>query len=78
MTPALRAAAVRFRELWTQRVDTGAVTGSIICNDLTGQFASFTSPERHAFCTRLAADVAACAAQAIAEQGVPPRAEQPA
>jgi len=77
VTPALRAAAVRFRELWTRRLDTGAVKGSIVCNDLTGQFASFTSPERHEFCTRLAAEVAGCVAQAIAEQGAPPQADAP-
>ena len=72
VTPALGAAMVRYRELWQERVDLGAST-SIICNDLTGQFAEFRSPERHAFCTRLASAVASCVAQVLEEQGqLPP------
>lgn len=69
VTDRLRAAMVRYQSLWKERVDTGQATG-IICNDLTGQFADFRSPERHQFCTRLAATVAGCVAEALAEQGV--------
>lgn len=69
VTDRLRAAMVRYRSLWKERVDTGQATG-IICNDLTSQFADFRSPERHQFCTRLAATVAGCVAEALAEQGV--------
>lgn len=69
VTDRLRSAMVRYQALWKARVDTGQAN-SIICNDLTGQFAEFRSPERHQFCTRLAATVAGCVAEALAEQGV--------
>lgn len=67
VTEHLRRAAVRYRELWLERVERGAVTDSIVCNDLTGQFAEFRSPERHAFCTNLVAAVAGCVAQVLDE-----------
>ena len=69
VTDRLRAAMVRYQSLWKERVNTGQAT-SIICNDLTSQFADFRSPERHQFCTRLAATVAGCVAEALVEQGV--------
>ena len=68
-TEVLSQAAARYRELWQARVDRGAAQ-SIVCNDLTGQFAVFRSPERHAFCTNLAAETAACVAQVLVEFGV--------
>lgn len=76
VTPALRTAAFRYRELWKQTIDQGSAT-SIVCNDLTGQFGDFTSPERRAFCTRLATAVAGAVATTLSEQGalppLPPR-----
>lgn len=70
VTDALRIAAVRYRALWQTRLERGDAPGdSIVCNDLTGQFADFRSPERHAFCTRLVATVAGCIAQALDEAG---------
>ncbi len=68
VTPALEASILRYNELWQERVDTGDAD-SIICNDLTGQFADFRGADRHAFCTRLASDVAWCVARVILEQG---------
>ncbi|MFO0745633.1 MAG: C-GCAxxG-C-C family protein [Myxococcota bacterium] len=73
VTPALRAAMQDFEALWHQRVDRGRAPGDgIVCNTLTGQFASFTSPERHAFCTDLATEVATCVAEVLLKHGVDP------
>jgi hypothetical protein len=69
VTDALRAAAQRYRALWQKEVKRGQST-SIICNDLTGQFADFKGQDRHSFCTDLAATVARCVAQVLVEQGV--------
>lgn len=69
VTDRLRAAMIRYQALWKERVDKGQASG-IICNELTGQFADFRSPERHAFCTRLASTVAGCVAEALSEQGI--------
>lgn len=71
VTDALRSAMIRYRELWQERVDKGQ-SETIICNDLTGQFDEFLSPERHAFCTRLAATVSGCIAQTLLEHGLEP------
>lgn len=76
VTPALRTAMIRYRELWQERVDKGNAD-SIICNDLTGQFGDFLSPERHAFCTRLASTVGGCIAQTLGEQGIMPELHLP-
>lgn len=70
VTPALRVAASRYRELWQQRL---AVGDSIVCNDLTAPHGEFTSAARHAFCTELAAGVAYCVAQVLAEAGAAPK-----
>ena len=48
---------------------TPAVVG-IVCNTLTGVFPIFRSPERHAFCTALATEVATAVAEVLAEAGV--------
>ena len=76
MTPALRTAALRYRERWQARVDRGGAP-SVVCNDLTARFDDFAGAERHAFCTRIAATVAECVASTLAEQGalppLPPR-----
>lgn len=68
VTDTLRQAILRYRELWREEVDRGEAD-SIICNDLTGQFAAFRSPERHAFCTRIAEDVSRCVARTLIELG---------
>ena len=66
VTDALRTAAFRYRELWQERVERGQ-SSSIICNDLTGQFDVFRSPERAQFCTSIASTVAGCVAQTLTE-----------
>lgn len=71
VTHVLRSAMLRYNELWNERVDKGQAN-SIICNDLTGQFGDFHAPERHQFCTRLAASVSGCIAQTLFEHGVEP------
>jgi hypothetical protein len=70
VTEKLRTAARRYRELWQERLDLGN-SPDHICNNLTGQFAEFHSPERLSFCTNLAAEVAAIIAQVLEEAGVP-------
>lgn len=71
VTDTLRSAILRYNELWNARVDRGA-SETIICNDLTAPFGDFHSPERHQFCTRLAATVSGCIAQTLHERGVVP------
>lgn len=68
VTDALKRAATRYRQLWSDHTTRGQAA-DIICNTLTGQFDDFRSPQRHAFCTQLAADVAACIALTLHEQG---------
>jgi hypothetical protein len=77
VTDTLRRAMMQYQQLWKERVDRGS-SPSIICNDLTGQFAEFRSPERHAFCTRLASTVAECVAVVLATEGMAPDAWVPA
>lgn len=69
VTDVLRAAIARYNVLWQEAVDRGVVTDSIVCNDLTGQFESFQSSERHAFCTDIASTVSECVARVILEFG---------
>lgn len=76
VTDELREALIRYRELWQERVDKGQTT-SIICNDLTGQFEEFRSPERHLFCTHIASRVGGCIAQVLAEKGIDPELHLP-
>lgn len=76
VTPTLRAAMQDFELLWRQRVSRGAAPGdSIVCNTLTGQFADFKSPERHAFCTDIATEVATVVAEVLVKHGVQPPVE---
>lgn len=71
VTPALKAAMEDFERLWRARVDRRAAPGDgIVCNTLTGQFAEFRSPERHAFCTDIATEVATCVAEVLVAHGV--------
>lgn len=70
VTPALRDAMERYDALWRQRIDRGAAPGDgIVCNTLTGPFPIFRSPERHAFCTRLATEVATAVAEVLVASG---------
>ncbi|MCK6504403.1 hypothetical protein L6R53_13550 [Myxococcota bacterium] len=69
VTPALRQAMEDYDRQWPQALRRGAVTDSVVCNDLTGQFPAFTAPERLSFCTLLASDVAALVAEILVRRG---------
>lgn len=64
VTDRLRQAIVHYQKIVLERVDKGRAA-TIICNDLTGQFREFNSPERLGFCTNIAATVAECVAEAV-------------
>lgn len=66
VTPLLAEAVRWYDAQIPQRMDRGQAPGdSTVCNVLTGQFAAFRSPERHDFCTALAAVVAQTVAEAL-------------
>lgn len=77
VTPALRAAITWYQAAWPARLDRGGVDG-VICNDLVRPLGDFAGPRRAAFCARLAADVAALAAEAFARFAPSPPAVVPA
>jgi hypothetical protein len=63
VTPALRSAIT-----WYQGAARGIDRGGspdIVCNNLTRRFGDFKSPARAAFCTSIAAQVAALTAEAL-------------
>lgn len=68
VTDSLRTAARRYQELWRERLDLGN-SPDHICNNLTGQFGDFASPQRMDFCTHLAAEVASIVAEVLEESG---------
>jgi hypothetical protein len=63
VTPALRAAVTWYQAAWRARVVPGEPT--IVCNDLVRRHGDFAGPARQAFCTHLAAEVAALTAEAL-------------
>jgi hypothetical protein len=69
VTDALRAAAMRYRDVWRERLR-GHVGTSLVCNDLTSPFTDFAGPDRLSYCTRIAAEVAAAVATVLEEMGV--------
>jgi hypothetical protein len=74
VTAELHEAMERYEVRWRARVDRGAAPGEdIICNTLTGPFPIFRSPERHAFCTALATEVATAVAEVLADMGYEPK-----
>lgn len=68
VTEKLKQGMRIYRDLWQKSVDKGKAQ-TIICNDLTGQFSDFSGEDRKAFCTRLAATVAACVAETLEKLG---------
>ena len=71
VTPKLRGAMVDFEAKMRQRLDRGDAPGdTLICNTLTGQFDEFRSPERAAFCTAIASEVAGLVAEVVVDQGL--------
>jgi hypothetical protein len=63
VTPALRAAITWFQDTWLARLRGGEP--DIVCDHLVRPHGDFAGPARKAFCTNLAADVAALTAEAL-------------
>lgn len=63
VTPELRAAVTWYQDAWKQRLM--ADQPDIICDHLVRPHGEFTGPARKAFCTNLAAEVAALTAEAL-------------
>ena len=68
VTPALREAVTWYQRAWPRRVDRGD-SPDIVCNNLVRALGEFTGPRRAAFCTSLAAQVAALTAEALCRFG---------
>lgn len=64
VTPALRAAITWYQQAAAARIDRGGAP-DIVCNNLTRPLGDFAGPTRMAFCTSLAAEAAALAAEAL-------------
>jgi hypothetical protein len=64
VTDALRAAITWYQAQAQARIDRGGAP-DIVCNNLTRPLGEFTGPRRMAFCTALAAEVAAITAEAL-------------
>jgi len=63
VTPQLRAAVTWYQAAWKQRLV--PAEPDIICNNLVRPHGDFAGPARKAFCTNLAAEVAALTAEAL-------------
>ena len=67
VTPALREAVVWFQDAWLVRLRGG--NADIVCDHLVRPHGEFMGAARKAFCTNLAADVAALTAEALCRFG---------
>ncbi len=67
VTPSLRAAITWFQDTWLARLRHGEP--DIVCDHLVRPHGDFAGPARKAFCTNLAADVAALTAEALVRFG---------
>jgi hypothetical protein len=63
VTSELRAAVTWYQAAWQQRLMPGRP--DIVCDNLVRPHGDFAGPARRAFCTNLAADVAALTAEAL-------------
>jgi hypothetical protein len=63
VTPELRGAIAWFQDGWLARIRGGEP--DIVCDHLVRPLGDFMGPARKAFCTNLAADVAALTAEAL-------------
>lgn len=63
VTPELRDAVSWYQAAWLAQLRGG--DPAIVCDDLVRPHGEFTGPARKAFCTNLAADVAALTAEAL-------------
>jgi hypothetical protein len=72
VTPELRAAVSWFQDAWLAQIQHG--NPDIVCDHLVRPHGDFAGPARKAFCTNIAAEVAALTAEALcrfASQGRP-------
>jgi hypothetical protein len=67
VTPALRAAVAWYQDAWLARMRGG--NPDIVCDHLVRPHGDFAGAPRKAFCTNLAADVAALTAEALCRFG---------
>lgn len=65
VTPTLRAAITWYGDAWRRRLTPDEPEPDIICNHLVRPHGDFAGPARKAFCTNLAAEVAALTAEAL-------------
>lgn len=63
VTPALRAAITWYQTAWQERLVPDEP--DIVCDNLVRRHGDFAGPARKAFCTNLAAEVAALTAEAL-------------
>ena len=70
VTPALRAAVTWYQDA-AARIDRGE-SPDTICNNLVRPLGDFSGPRRKAFCTNIAAEVAALTAEALVRFGTAP------
>src|ERR1700709_2188183 len=63
VTPELRSAVTWFQDAWLTQIQHG--NPDIICDHLVRPHGEFAGPARKAFCTNIAADVAALTAEAL-------------
>jgi hypothetical protein len=68
VTAPLRAAITWYQEVAPARIDRGGAPDTI-CNNLVRPLGDFMGPRRKAFCTSLAAEVAALTAEALCRFG---------
>ncbi|MBL0216875.1 MAG: C-GCAxxG-C-C family protein [Myxococcales bacterium] len=69
VTPALREAVTWYQEAWKALRFAGQAAPDIVCDTLVRPHGDFLGPARKAFCTNLAADVAALTAEALCRFG---------
>jgi hypothetical protein len=64
VTAELRQAVTWYQRSWPARIDRGDAP-DVVCNNLVRRHGDFLGPARKAFCTELAAEVAALTAEAL-------------
>lgn len=69
VTSPLRKAAHEYGQRIATELDRGSAT-SLVCNDMTAPHGDFAGPSRHAFCTRVVAQVAQVVDELLQEHGV--------
>lgn len=65
VTPALRDAVTWYQRAWQAKLFADQAAPDVVCDSLVRPHGEFLGPARKAFCTNLAADVAAMTAEAL-------------